>query len=303
MKNKMPKVSVYMPVYNAGSFLVDAIESVLGQTYKNIEFIIVDDASSDSSWKIIQKYKKKYPKIIKAVGLKKNVGMGGDAAGNVAFKLAKGEFVARIDADDIAVPDRIEKQVEYMKSNPDCVLLGSNAYVINKNGRIVGSKEVPTKFGDIYEDAFVFNPIIHPTTMVRKSKINRKSLYKIKYQANNDYLTFIELIAKRKGVANLPDKLMYYRIHDSNDSLTYVKSRFLNSLRIRYKAVFEYGYRPTVKSIVKLIAQVCVILILPERAILSLYMVVKGIKKATDVLPFSTSPVFVRLKRAILPSI
>ena len=113
----------------------------------------------------------------------------------------------------------------------------------------------------------------------------------------------MEFISKGKKVANLEDKLLYYRIHDNNDSLTFVKSRFLNSLKIRSRAVTEFGYKPSVKSVIKLMAQISIILILPERAIVSLYMVVKGIKKATDVLPFSTSPIFVRLKKAILPSI
>ncbi len=114
-KNQNPLVSVIMPVYNAGNFLMEAIESILNQTYQNFEFIIVDDASTDNSWKIIQKYAKKYPKKIKAFQLKKTLNRGGDACANFALKKAKGKYIARMDADDIAHPKRLEKEVDFLE--------------------------------------------------------------------------------------------------------------------------------------------------------------------------------------------
>src|SRR3989338_10359545 len=100
-RSRKPSVSVIMPVFNAEKFLPEAIESILNQSFRNFEFIIIDDASRDNSWKIIEGYRNKYPAIIRSVRLKVNRNNGGDACANEGFKLARGEFIARVDADDI----------------------------------------------------------------------------------------------------------------------------------------------------------------------------------------------------------
>lgn len=303
MKNKKPLVSVIMPVYNAGEFLVEAIESILGQTYKNFELIIVNDASTDNSLKIISSYKKRFLKKIKVIDLKKNLNRGGDVCANLGFAKTRGEFIARMDADDVAVATRLEKQVNFLLKHPKYALVGSNAFVINKEGEITGEKIVPSLHKDILKEFFVFNPLIHPTVMIRKSALPKeKELYEIKYDANNDYLTFFKLITSGLKFANLKQKLIFYRVHGKNDSLNFVKSRFLNSLRIRVKAIFEYGYKPTLKSVIKLLGQVVIVFFLPEKAILSIYLVVRGIKKVSDFLPFNSKPLFVRLKKAFVTS-
>lgn len=303
MINKKPLVSVIMPVYNAGEFLVGAIESILGQTYKNFELIIVNDASTDDSLKIISSYKKRFFGKIRVINLKKNLNRGGDVCANLGFAKAKGEFIARMDADDIAVPVRLEKQVNFLLRHPKYALVGSNAFVINKEGEITGEKIVPSLHKEILKEFFVFNPLIHPTVMIRRSVlIGKKELYEIKYNANNDYLTFFKLITSGLKFANLKQKLIYYRVHGKNDSLNFVKSRFLNSLKIRAKAVFEYGYKPSLKSVIKLFGQVMIVIFLPEKAILSIYLVVRGIKKVSDFLPFNSKPLFARLKKAFVTS-
>lgn len=286
MKNTMsrPLVSVIMPVYNAGGYLVPAIESILNQTYENIELIIVDDASIDGSGQVLSKYAKKYPKRIKLITLEKNVNKGGDVAGNIGYVEAKGKYVARMDADDIARVDRIEKQVMYLEEYQYVDVLGSCATVIDSEGKTLGDKIVPSTHEQIYSEFFVYHPIIHPTVMVRKSAIRRKRLYKLDYMANNDYLTFIQLISRGKRFANLPDKLLQYRMHENNDSLTGVKKNFINSLKIRARAVKEYGYKPNAVGVAKLMGQVLVVVLLPEKVIVSLYMIMRGIKKPVDYL-------------------
>jgi len=304
MISKKPSVSVIMPVYNAGDFLVEAIESILGQTYKNFELIIINDASTDNSLKIISSYKKRFSEKIKVINLKKNLNRGGDVCANLGFVKAKGEFIARMDADDIAVSTRLEKQVNFLLKHLKYALVGSNAFVINKEGEITGEKIVPSLHKNILKEFFVFNPLIHPTVMIRKSALNgRKELYEIMYDANNDYLTFFKLITSGLKFANLKQKLIFYRVHGKNDSLNFVKSRFLNSLKIRAKAVIEFGYKPNFKSVIKLFGQAVIVLLLPEKAILSIYLVVRGIKKISDFLPFPSNPLFARLKKAFIPSL
>ncbi len=273
-----------MPVYNAGDFLVEAIESIVRQSYKNIELIIVNDASTDGSGKIIARYKKRYPAIIKSIRLKKRLNKGGDACANIGFRRAKGQFIARMDADDVSHPDRIVKQVAYMQKHPDILLLGSQARVINREGDVIGDKNVPFTHQDIYNAYCIFHPIIHPSVMIRKRLLPKRSyLYKIKYSANNDLFTFFEFL-NLGTFANLPEALLDYRVHGDNDSFTNPKERFYNTLNIRIQAVAS-GYVPTIKGIAFTLAQTLVITLLPERVILPLYLYMKGIVKLSGSLP------------------
>ncbi|MBI2612148.1 glycosyltransferase family 2 protein [Candidatus Gottesmanbacteria bacterium] len=272
-----PLVSVIMPVFNAEKYLRAAIESILSQTYRNFEFIIVDDASTDSSWEIIRSFKKKNPKMIRAISLKKNLNNGGDACANEGFKMAKGKYIARMDADDIAHPKRLERQVLYMEKNKDIILLGTQAYVIDKDGRVIGNKSEPLEHEAIVSNYFIFHPIIHPSVMIRRSLLpKRKSLYTIKYNANNDLLTFFKLLRFGR-FANLSEKLHYYRIHGKNDSLINPKEKFFNTIRIRLYAWRNLAYKPTPKAIFYNLAQLMITLLFPSSFITSLYMWWRGL--------------------------
>lgn len=282
MKQRMPLVSVIMPVYNAGNFLCEAIESILSQTYQNFELIIINDASTDQSGKVIREYVNKYPNKIKAVHLKKNINGGGDAAGNVGFALAKGEYIARMDSDDIADPIRLEKQVRYMQTHKTIDVLGSCAEVINAKGEVTGEKNVPLTHKEILQEFFTFHPMIHPTVMVRRSSIIGNVLYSQQLPSNNDYLTFFKLIMTGKRFANLPDKLLSYRLHGTNDSLLKLKRNFVNSLRTRHIAVTQLGYKPSLFAVLKLISQCIVVFVLPERVAVEIYLLVRGIRKWSD---------------------
>ena len=290
--NKKPLVSIIMPVYNAGGFLVPAIESILNQTFQDFEFIIVDDASTDSSWNIVRSYQKKYSHKIRAIRLRKNRNNGGDACANEAFSVARGEFIARMDADDIAHPQRLAKQMEYMKSHPKTIVCGTQAHIINKEGFITGEKLEPKTDKDIREKYFVYHPMIHPTVMIRKSLLPKRAfLYKICFNANNDLLTFFELLNYGK-FANMSEKLLYYRIHGHNDSLINPKGRFLNTLRIRLFAWKSLGYRPTFSGVLMNIAQTMVVIAMPASVITYMYMSWRGLGKSKT---YVTGPYSLRM--------
>ncbi|MBI2031737.1 MAG: glycosyltransferase [Candidatus Levybacteria bacterium] len=279
-----PLVSVIMPVFNAGSFLTDAIESILHQTYKNIEFIIVDDCSTDESWKIIKSYQKKYPSIIKTIRLKKNLNKGGDSCANIALKYARGKYIARMDADDISGIDRLEKQVEFLEKNPDIFMVGSNAHVINTRGIIIGEKLEPLTNNDIYKSYARFHPIIHPSIMLRRLISAKRFYYQIKYSANNDYHTFFKLICTGFKFANLEEKLVYYRIHSTNDTFVNIKNKFMNTLKIRLRMFMHYNYKPTPKDVLISFIQSVLLFALPERVTKDLYLISKGIIKIKDLI-------------------
>ena len=281
MKNNQykPLVSVIMPVYNAGDFLVEAIESILQQTFRDFELIIVDDKSTDQSWKIISKYQKKYPSIIKALRTEKTMNRGGDSCANEALKLAQGKYIARMDADDISHPTRFQKQVEFLEKNSEYFLVGSNAYVINKTGKIIGAKKEPLKHNDIFKSYFTFHPIIHPSAMYHRIIDSKSFFYPKKFSANNDYYAFFELIANGKQFANLEEKLIYYRIHGHNNTFINMKKNFSNTLKIRLIMVNKYNYSPTIKQWLICLMQLATFTILPEKILTNIYLLSRGIIK------------------------
>jgi glycosyltransferase involved in cell wall biosynthesis len=280
-----PLVSVIMPVYNAAGFLASAIESILGQTYQNFELIIVNDASTDDSGKIIEMYRRRYPEKIQVISLQRNLNRGGDSCANTALEQATGKYIARMDADDIAHPERLEKQVQFLEEQPDIFLVGSNAHVVDGTGVIIGDKLEPLTSIDIYRSYFTFHPIIHPSATYRRIVNGKPFAYSVKFSANNDYYTFFKLLCKGEKFANLPEKLLFYRIHQTNDTFVHIKRKFMNTLKVRIEMFLKYRYEPTLKQVLTTVLQALVMFFLPERVTKKLYLISKGIIKVRN--PFS----------------
>jgi len=296
---KKPLVSVIMPVYNAGKYLTPAINSILNQTFQDFELILIDDASSDGSLEILEQYKRRYPFKIKVIEMKKNLNCGGDRCANEGLKIAKGTYIARMDADDIAHKQRLEKQVAYLEANEDVFLVGSNAHIIDRQGKVVGEKNEPSTHTEIFNSYFTFHPLIHPTCTMRKTFKNKKFFYKLDYKANNDYLTFYTLICNGAIFTNLPEKLLYYRIHGKNDTFKNVKQKFLNTLKIRVRMVSKYGYKPSVKALFIIMAQFLIAFLLPEKVLINLYMGIssRGILSKKRSIP-SFKTIFLSIKQS-----
>jgi len=268
-----------MPVHNAGKFLVPAIESILAQTYARFELIIVDDGSTDQSWKTIRAYKKRYPKTIRVYRTEKQLNSAGNGATDVGLSHAKGEYIARMDGDDVALPKRIEKQVQFLQDNPLVILVGTQADIINKNGKRIGTKTVPTTNSAIYESYGVVHPIIHPSVMIRRSALpNRDKIYLHKWGINDDYYSFFKLLTYGQ-FANLPEVLLRYRIHGTNASLTNVKEKFYNTAKIRLEAMKYFNYQMSIRSLLVMATQVVLVTLLPSRFIEYIYPIVRGMDR------------------------
>ncbi len=277
-------LSVIMPAYNSESYIEQAILSVLNQTYKDFEFIIIDDNSTDSTLKIINKFARKDSRI-RVLQSGRNLNCGGDKCANLGLKAAQGEYIARMDADDISYPTRFEKQIKFLEDNKNIFLIGSNADVINHEGEIIGEKTEPLSSEAIYKAYFGFHPLVHPTCMFRsKLKNGKRFEYKIKYSANNDYYTFFRLICQGYKFVNMDERLIKYRIHSHNATFVHMKHKFVNSLKIRLSIVHNYGYRPSFKDVVMLCAQTMTVMLLPERVLLKIYFLAKGIISKEDIL-------------------
>lgn len=203
-------VSVVMPVYNAQRYLRQAVESVLGQSFTDFELIAVDDGSKDDSLAILREYGAK-DRRVKVVS-RANTGIVG--ALNDGLKAAEGELVARMDSDDLATPDRFEKQVAFLRQNPDHVLVGSQVMLMDAEGAALCAKLDTEYTHEAIDAAHLAGrwPLVHPTIMVRREAILRAGAYREKYQWLEDLDLFLRMAEVGK-LASLKDVLVHYRLH------------------------------------------------------------------------------------------
>ncbi len=278
-----PRVSVIIPAHNAGEFLRPAIQSILDQTFSDFELIVVNDGSKDNTRTIVQSFVAKDARV-RLISYRQN--KGESAAANIGFQKSCGEYIARMDADDIAHPTRLEKQVAFMDQHPAYIVVGTQAQIINEFDQVIGHKKFPTTHEEIYQEYGIMHPMLHPSIMVRRAMIPWKNkLWANEAEPNDDYYTLFTFLNRGK-FANLPQKLMSYRMHSNNKSMQHIKKKFMNSLRIRTYAVRHLGYKLNSKMILSAIGQSFIVFSLPEFLTSGLYFFIKGIKPFDQAFPF-----------------
>lgn len=208
-------VSVIMPVYNESEYVRNAVESILNQSFRDFEFIIIDDGSTDNTLDIIKNYKD--DRII----VFESNHQGIVAQLNYGISRAKYQFIARMDGDDISHPHRLEKQVLFIHKNSDIDMVGTNVIYINNYGRSVIKKEFPENSNSIEYMMPILCSICHPTIMIKKEVIIEMGGYSnIKYV--EDYDLFLRMLTKKKKMYNIQEYLHFYRFEKS-----YLKSKKL----------------------------------------------------------------------------
>ena len=230
--NKNPTISVIMPVYNAERFLKQAVESILNQTFDDFEFLIIDDNSSDNTREIIRSYKDNRIKLIT-----NPVRVGFTNSLNQGLKIAQGEYIARMDSDDISEPDRFLKQINFLKNNPDIGVCGSWIKVIDENNNILQKSKLPLTHKLIVWNLFFNDCIAHPSVIFRRHIMGIPILYNPQFETAEDYELWIRM-SKITKIENIPEYLLKYRIHGKNISAN--RNKILNyDYIIREKAI-EY---------------------------------------------------------------
>jgi len=201
-----PQVSVILPVYNAQSYLRESIDSILAQSFKDFELIIINDGSTDASLKIIDSYTDERITLIN----QENAGL--PISLNRAIRVAKGQYLARQDADDVSLPDRLAEQVAYLDTHPQCALLGTWADILVETTPTDRGLNHPHLNGDIQIKLLFFNCFVHSSVMIRKIALEKSGLYPEdpdKFPPE-DYDLWLR-IAQYFEVANLPKPLLQYR--------------------------------------------------------------------------------------------
>jgi glycosyltransferase involved in cell wall biosynthesis len=201
-----------MSVYNGEKYLAEAIESILNQTYKNFEFIIVNDGSSDKSIDIIKEYISKDNRIVLID--RENEGLPYSL--NEGISIAKGDYIARMDADDISLPTRFEKQIDFMQKS-ELDVCGSYIKLFGKNKKEYIIK-YPLNDEDIRFSLLFFSCLAHPT-IVFKNKVFDKVKYNVDYKVTQDYQLWCDIVNADFKIGNIPEVLLNYREHEAQASI------------------------------------------------------------------------------------
>lgn len=252
-----PFISVIMPVYNSEHYVKDAIESILNQTYKNFEFILVDDASTDSTFEILKEYKKKDKRII-LLENKQNLGVTKSL--NLALTKASGKYIIRMDADDWSYPNRFELQVDIMENNPEVVVSGSYVEVCDANLKTLYVRKYHLSNKEIRKHIFRYSPFAHPATIWR-TNILKKERYNEMLTTCQDYELYFR-VGKFGKFMNLDKPLLKLRLHDRSMSVLKNDLQWKNTVLIRLHAVLMLGYQMSkVDKIYVFLQEVCTTLL------------------------------------------
>lgn len=218
------QVTILMSTYNAEKYIAETIESILNQTYKDFELLISEDGSTDNTLNIIKKYAEKD----KRIKIFAHENMGASHSYNRAMELIENEWIARMDADDIMMPNRIERQVAFIQENPDLAVASSFVYNIDENGKIIAKYESPLTNREIVADRVKRNHAIgfhHPAVIMRKSVVQEVGGYRQAFWPTEDLDLWNRITERGYIVLVQPEYLLKYRIHSTSASISKSKTQ------------------------------------------------------------------------------
>lgn len=236
MNSQQPLVSILLSVWNAVDGLEEALESLRKQTYQNLEILIMNDASTDGSTLVIEKFQQRDPRCrvfthTENRGLTKSL--------NELAKQAKGEFLARMDADDIADLVRIEKQMHYLMQHSEISVCGTRGWLMNEDTGKESLLDVPV--GALSKKQLIYhNQCLHPSLIMRRSVFEAVGGYDERFKRSQDYELLLRIL-RIAPIANIPERLIRYRF-SSHSFLRYGKKQEWYAIRARMKAMRGGGY-------------------------------------------------------------
>lgn len=227
-----------MSVYNGERYVKEAVKSILAQTYRDFEFLIVDDCSTDKTSTILQDLTKQDPRVHV---IKNPINLGLTKSLNKILKQAQGIFVARMDADDIALPERLEKQLQFLENDPRVDIVGTAYAWIDEQGNVLGQKNVPCSHQEIHKTLIQANPFLHGSILIRKSTLDATNGYNEHYKKAQDYDLWLRLSSTCR-FANLPEVLMQKRMTKNMISFNNEREQIQFALNARLDAIKRGDY-------------------------------------------------------------
>jgi glycosyltransferase involved in cell wall biosynthesis len=213
-----PAISVVIPAYNAAPWLSAALDSISAQTFTNLEIIVIDDGSTDDTPRILRRHAASDSRL--RVISRPNTGIVG--ALNDGLAAARVDFIARMDADDLAAPDRLSRQIACLAPNPDCVALGSAVWFIDPRDAVLDYYAPPLDHASIEEQLLLGNggALIHPALLLRRAAVLQIGGYRPAYDRAED-LDLCLRLARVGRLANIPAPLLRYRLHPASTNFTH----------------------------------------------------------------------------------
>lgn len=243
---RLPLISVQMPVYNGAEHVAEAVESILGQTLEDFEFIIIDDGSTDNSLAILQGYAAADERI--RIYARENRGLS--ATQHELVTRARGKYIAQLDQDDVALPRRLELQVDFLNRNSAVVCVGGNYQVIDEAGRYLTTFRLPSHDAEIQSANLQGHcALLHPSAMMRQDAVVSAGNYDLSYNTAADIDLWLRL-GEVGQLSNLTEVILKYRLHDKSASENSGKLQREEALRACQSAwrrrgiegVFNAGY-------------------------------------------------------------
>jgi glycosyltransferase involved in cell wall biosynthesis len=224
--NTTPKITVILPVYNCEMYVQTAVESILNQTFTDFEFLIIDDASTDTTVAIVKKFDDSRIQLIQ-----KPVNSGYTNSLNSGLKLAKGEYIARMDGDDISMPERFAQQIAYLESHPEVVVCGTTYKIVGNDKRIT----LPEHHEAIKIGLLWGNCIMHPSVMIRKKVVDDFSIqYDTSKEPAEDYALWVRMLSLGK-LHNLQEVLLEYRLYGNQVSQKRAEEQKKNDIATKFQ--------------------------------------------------------------------
>lgn len=229
----MPKVSVIMPAYNAEKFIAEAIRSILNQSFTDFEFIIIDDCSTDKTVQIINSFDDK-----RICFIKNGTNQGVANTLNKGIEIAQGKYIARMDSDDISLPLRLEKQVQFLDEHSDIAIVGSDIEIFGFEHCFLNFSVNP---GQLKVDLIFNTCYAHPSIMIRKQVLNEKNFrYNPEYSKMEDYDLWIR-ISREYKLSNVPNVLLKYRTHSEQVTKNKSAETKEQDIKIKQRIISELG--------------------------------------------------------------
>ncbi len=249
MPEHLPLISVVMSVYNSDQFLSEAIESILHQTLQDFEFIIVDDASKDASLQILEHYQKKDNRIHI---LRNEINSGLGSSLQRGIDASRGRFIARMDADDISSPERLEKQINFLFRHPEIKILGGDHLIIDEDGKANSHFIYPKITSVIRWNMLLGNGLIvsNSAAMMEREFINHLGGYSSLRAAQDFELWTRTLWMNPFPIANLDDCLLAYRQHGKSTSSSYNSLQENTAIQIRLEKISQFLEKPVPAEVV-----------------------------------------------------
>lgn len=272
MKKSKPLISVVMPAYNAQKYLSGAIESILNQTFKKFELIIVNDASTDRTLSIIKSYSGKDPRIL-IINNAKQLDIAGSL--NKGISKASSNIIARMDADDISFPNRLELQYKLINRSKKIAAVGANIVVMDPEEKDIATRTYPETSKELKACLFKYSPFAHPVVMFRKKIFEEVGKYNPKYSPTEDLDLWFR-IGRKHEFRSVPQLLLRYRLSEKSSSHSIIRDLEILVFKIRLDAVTKYGYRPSAFDIFYNLLQFATLWITPAKYRIKIYNLLRN---------------------------